>query len=123
MQTTAGTYSTVITPWSALRWRNPIECRILPANAAGGKQNPFPPGCRAWKRHCENIFNGNYENVKTLNDTAKKQNTDEVELLEKLVSFEEKIIKDTDRDYFLSAEESKEYGLIDHVISKRSVLN
>lgn len=35
----------------------------------------------------------------------------------------EKIIKDTDRDYFLSAEESKEYGLIDHVISKRSVLN
>ena len=35
----------------------------------------------------------------------------------------EKIIKDTDRDYFLSAEESKEYGLIDHVTSKRSVLN
>ncbi len=39
-------------------------------------------------------LHGNYENVKTLNDTAKKQNTDEVELLEKLVSFEEKIIKD-----------------------------
>jgi ATP-dependent Clp protease protease subunit len=32
----------------------------------------------------------------------------------------EKIIKDTDRDYFLSSEESKEYGLIDHVISKRT---
>ena len=39
-------------------------------------------------------LHGNYENVKTLNDTAKKQKTDEVELLEKLVSFEEKIIKD-----------------------------
>ena len=39
-------------------------------------------------------LHGNYENVKTLNDTAKKQNTDEVELLEKLVRFEEKNIKD-----------------------------
>ena len=29
----------------------------------------------------------------------------------------EKIAKDTDRDYFLSAEEAKEYGLIDRVIS------
>ena len=29
----------------------------------------------------------------------------------------EKIEKDTDRDYFLSAEEAKEYGLIDRVIS------
>lgn len=38
-------------------------------------------------------LHGNYENVKTLNDTAKKQNTDEVELLEKLVSFEEKLLK------------------------------
>lgn len=28
----------------------------------------------------------------------------------------EKIEKDTDRDYFLSAEEAKEYGLIDRVI-------
>ena len=38
----------------------------------------------------------------------------------------EKIEKDTDRDYFLSAEEAKNYGLIDRVItSKRSksVLN
>jgi ATP-dependent Clp protease protease subunit len=26
---------------------------------------------------------------------------------------------DTERDYYLSAEESKEYGLIDQVISKR----
>ncbi len=30
----------------------------------------------------------------------------------------EKIEKDTDRDYFLSAEEAKEYGLIDRVISQ-----
>ena len=29
----------------------------------------------------------------------------------------EKIEKDTDRDYFLSAAEAKEYGLIDKVIS------
>ena len=31
----------------------------------------------------------------------------------------EKIERDTERDYYLSAEESKEYGLIDQVISKR----
>jgi ATP-dependent Clp protease, protease subunit len=30
----------------------------------------------------------------------------------------EKIQKDTDRDYFMSAEEAKEYGLIDNVIEK-----
>jgi ATP-dependent Clp protease protease subunit len=29
----------------------------------------------------------------------------------------EKIAKDTDRDYFLSAAEAKDYGLIDRVIS------
>ncbi|RZJ60608.1 MAG: ATP-dependent Clp protease proteolytic subunit, partial [Acidovorax sp.] len=32
----------------------------------------------------------------------------------------EKIQRDTERDYFLSAEESKEYGLVDQVINKRS---
>ena len=32
----------------------------------------------------------------------------------------EKIQRDTERDYFLSADESKEYGLVDQVISKRS---
>ena len=32
----------------------------------------------------------------------------------------EKVEKDTDRDYFLSAEEAKEYGLIDGVISHPS---
>lgn len=31
---------------------------------------------------------------------------------------EEKILADCDRDYFMSAEEAKEYGLIDHVIEK-----
>jgi ATP-dependent Clp protease protease subunit len=31
----------------------------------------------------------------------------------------EKIERDTERDYYLSADESKEYGLIDQVISKR----
>ncbi len=31
----------------------------------------------------------------------------------------EKIEKDMDRDYFMSAEEAKEYGLIDHVIEER----
>ncbi len=33
----------------------------------------------------------------------------------------EKIQKDTDRDYFMSAEEAKEYGLIDKVIDERPV--
>ena len=32
----------------------------------------------------------------------------------------EKIQRDTERDYFLSADEAKEYGLVDQVISKRS---
>ena len=32
----------------------------------------------------------------------------------------EKIEKDMDRDYFMSAEEAKEYGLIDRVIDERS---
>ena len=31
----------------------------------------------------------------------------------------EKIEKDTDRDYFMSAQEAKEYGLIDEIIEKR----
>ena len=32
----------------------------------------------------------------------------------------EKIARDTERDYFLNAEEAKDYGLVDQVISKRS---
>jgi ATP-dependent Clp protease protease subunit len=31
----------------------------------------------------------------------------------------EKIERDTERDYYLSADESKDYGLIDQVIAKR----
>jgi ATP-dependent Clp protease protease subunit len=31
-----------------------------------------------------------------------------------------KIELDTERDYYLSAEEAKDYGLVDQVISKRS---
>lgn len=31
----------------------------------------------------------------------------------------EKVSKDTERDYFMSAEESKEYGLIDSILAKR----
>jgi ATP-dependent Clp protease protease subunit len=33
----------------------------------------------------------------------------------------EKIQKDTDRDYYLSAEEAQQYGLIDRVINDRPV--
>jgi ATP-dependent Clp protease protease subunit len=33
----------------------------------------------------------------------------------------EKIAKDTDRDYFMSAAEAKEYGLIDKVIEPSSL--
>jgi ATP-dependent Clp protease protease subunit len=32
----------------------------------------------------------------------------------------ERIERDTERDYYMSAEESREYGLIDQVISKRA---
>jgi len=32
----------------------------------------------------------------------------------------EKVARDTERDYFLTADESKDYGLIDQVIAKRS---
>ena len=31
----------------------------------------------------------------------------------------EKVARDTERDYFMSAEEAKEYGLIDRVITQR----
>ena len=31
----------------------------------------------------------------------------------------ERIARDTERDYYMTAEETKDYGLIDHVISKR----
>jgi ATP-dependent Clp protease protease subunit len=31
----------------------------------------------------------------------------------------DKIVRDTERDYYLNAEEAKEYGLVDQVISKR----
>ncbi|MGB9887227.1 MAG: ATP-dependent Clp endopeptidase proteolytic subunit ClpP [Moorellales bacterium] len=33
----------------------------------------------------------------------------------------EQIARDTDRDYFMTAEEAKEYGLIDEVITRRSL--
>ncbi|WP_078412726.1 ATP-dependent Clp endopeptidase proteolytic subunit ClpP [Priestia abyssalis] len=33
----------------------------------------------------------------------------------------EKVAKDTDRDYFMSAEEAVEYGIIDKVINKRNL--
>ncbi|MHB9052021.1 MAG: ATP-dependent Clp protease proteolytic subunit, partial [Thiomonas delicata] len=32
----------------------------------------------------------------------------------------EKIAQDTDRDFFMSAEQAKEYGLLDDVIAKRA---
>jgi ATP-dependent Clp protease protease subunit len=33
------------------------------------------------------------------------------------------ISKDTDRDYFMSGQEAKEYGIVDHVISNRDDLD
>ena len=35
----------------------------------------------------------------------------------------DKVSKDTDRDYWLNADEAKDYGLISRVITKRSELN
>jgi ATP-dependent Clp protease, protease subunit len=32
----------------------------------------------------------------------------------------EKIERDTERDYYLSADEAKDYGLVDQVINKRA---
>jgi ATP-dependent Clp protease protease subunit len=34
----------------------------------------------------------------------------------------ERIEKDTDRDFYMSAEEAKEYGIIDEVIAKRGTM-
>jgi len=34
----------------------------------------------------------------------------------------EKVVQDTDRDYFMGAEEAKEYGLIDHVVTAHTAL-
>jgi ATP-dependent Clp protease protease subunit len=34
----------------------------------------------------------------------------------------EAVQKDTDRDYFMSSQEAKDYGLIDHVITNRDDL-
>ncbi len=31
----------------------------------------------------------------------------------------ERVVKDTDRDYFMSAQEAKDYGIVDHVIASR----
>jgi ATP-dependent Clp protease protease subunit len=33
------------------------------------------------------------------------------------------ISKDTDRDYFMSGQEAKEYGIVDHVIRNRDDLD
>ena len=34
----------------------------------------------------------------------------------------EKIAADTDRDYYMSGEEAKEYGIIDHVVDRRAMM-
>ncbi len=33
----------------------------------------------------------------------------------------DRIAKDTDRDYFMSAEEAKEYGLVDNIIAPKDM--
>jgi ATP-dependent Clp protease protease subunit len=33
----------------------------------------------------------------------------------------EKVVHDTDRDFFMTAEEAKDYGLIDQVLTSRAV--
>ena len=35
----------------------------------------------------------------------------------------ERIERDTDRDYYMSAEEAKEYGLVDGIMHSRTELN
>ena len=35
----------------------------------------------------------------------------------------EQIQKDTDRDYFMSGQEAKDYGIVDHVIKNRDDLD
>ena len=42
-----------------------------------------------------------------------------LELLEDVERAVEKIERDTERDYFMFADEAKEYGLVDQVIAKR----
>jgi len=42
-------------------------------------------------------------------------------LVEHTGQSKEKLNRDTDRDFVLSAEEAKEYGIIDEVISNREI--
>lgn len=45
-------------------------------------------------------------------------------ILAKLTNKEKSVIShDTERDYFMFAEEAKEYGIIDEILSKKSLLN
>jgi ATP-dependent Clp protease protease subunit len=48
---------------------------------------------------------------RTINETLAKHSGKDVEQIE----------KDSDRDYYLTAEEAKAYGLVDHVVSKPEV--
>jgi len=32
----------------------------------------------------------------------------------------EKVVRDTERDYFMTADEAREYGIVDQVIAKRT---
>ena len=97
----------------------------------------IPIGCW-YKREKSCIASQQNNDSSTLGGTSQRQASDiEIEAKEILrikdmlnmsmadmtgQSFE-KIEKDTDRDYFLSAEEAKNYGLIDRVITHPSEAN
>ena len=42
----------------------------------------------------------------------------EIEDIEQIMELAEKIERDTDRDFYMSAEEAKSYGVVDKIISK-----
>ena len=63
---------------------------------------------------------GHVDDMKIAVDEARFLNNKMIEELSKITGHSEKKIKrDIDRDYYMSAEEAKEYGLIDEVLTAR----
>ena len=95
----AASMSTVLlaagTPW---RYALP-NSRVMihqPSGGAGGKHQTFPP--------------------QETHAGGKRSITFFLNIAEKLLS-----LKDSDRDYYMSADEAKDYGLVDEVISQKPV--
>lgn len=92
---------------------------LLLAGGAKGKRYALPHS-RIMIHQPEGAFQGQAADI----EIHAKEVLKIRELLNKLLAkhtgkAEEKIAKDTDRNYFMSAEEAKDYGIIDEVIETR----